>query len=313
MFDLDQRARIQDAKQVSILSLVSLDNLRKQGHEWSGPCPFCGKGDDRFFVAPRRNAWGCRYCAPQYNDPITFVRRRDNLSFWEAVELLSGPEAASSPTPTVTVTRHEPAAPDWQPPWWAARGIVGLSPRRFAAWQAYKPLTRQTIVDRQLGLGVVPGQRLCRHERLLVPVVEGSQLVAYRGRATCCACPKWLTAAGSKKTLYGLERLAGQRPLWITENHADALMLEERYGFATLSPTTGAATRWLPAWIEAVARAAPAQVVIAFDNDEAGERAGLRLEVQLCEAGVRARLWQWRDAPPKADIGWLIEQMGRAA
>jgi hypothetical protein len=93
-----------DTSQIDITQYISLSSLKKvatsRGGEYKGQCPFCG-GDDRFVVWPQENKWSCRNCVdtnltPQ--DAIDYVRKRDNLSFVEAITKmgLAGNEAQSS-------------------------------------------------------------------------------------------------------------------------------------------------------------------------------------------------------------------------
>lgn len=66
-----------DTSHVDMVTLAGAHTeLRRDGHQHAGPCPFCG-GKDRFYVESGR--WGCRHCAPGWNDALTFVARRDGL------------------------------------------------------------------------------------------------------------------------------------------------------------------------------------------------------------------------------------------
>src|SRR5688572_11530011 len=81
-----------DAQIVNQIKLSSLLNnkLRKAGGYHIGPCPFCG-GVDRFTVKHTREGdrWICRKCGDgKYHDVIDFVRRRDNVTFEQALQTL---------------------------------------------------------------------------------------------------------------------------------------------------------------------------------------------------------------------------------
>jgi hypothetical protein len=314
MFTTDQQHRIAEARSVDIVSLIGTEGLHKSGREWVGPCIFCGTGVDRFSIQPHQNTWLCRYCtAGKYSDTIDFVRRRDGLDFVEAVNLLASGTLPVVARP-VLAPRSEPDM--WHPPYWARHAtrhvmrFVG-HPHKVQLWQAYKPLSRETIERRRLGVGVLPASR-CEHPRLIVPVYEETELVALRGRRISCDCENWLMSAGSKKALYGLDDLEHGCVVWVVENNVDRLLLEETYrgeGWCALSPTTGAMTRWPEEWIERLCIAEVEQVIVAFDNDEAGDKAGKRLVSELRRTRLHARRWEWPDdAPPKADIGWFLMQ-----
>lgn len=309
MFTTEQQSLIQQARAVNLLALTGTRGLRQSGREWSGPCPFCGAGIDRFNIQPHQNTWLCRTCtAGRYSDAIEFIRRRDGLGFLDAVTLLT---EGALPLVPLAIQERPREPPPWQAPWWSGQGArlvhrYANHPRKLELWRGYKPVSAATIERYRLGVGVIPACP-CRHERLIVPVWEAGRLVSLRGRAIGCACAKWMNAGGCKKTLCGLDGLAEGATVWIVENFVDGLLLQERYGWAALSPTTGVTTHWLPEWISRLAAARPQQVVVAFDNDAAGQRAGKRVASQLRNAGLRARLWEWpADAPPKADMGWYL-------
>ncbi len=100
-------------------------------------------------------------------------------------------------------------------------------PRRYELWQGYKPLQRSTIERRRLGVGVLPVSR-CHHERLIVPIWDGSMLVGLRGRSLGCDCGKWLAPGGTVLNLlplFNADSLRRGAVVWIVENPVDALMI----------------------------------------------------------------------------------------
>ena len=58
-------------------------------------------------------------------------------------------------------------------------------------WQAYKPVSQVDFERCRLGVGVLPMSK-CKHERLIVPILDGTMIVGLRGRAMGCDCGKWL-------------------------------------------------------------------------------------------------------------------------
>lgn len=68
-----------------------LAELRKAGHSWVGPCPFCGGGkrSSRFEVKPRQQRFMCAVCH-EGGDVIRFVQLMHGLSFREAIDHLGG-------------------------------------------------------------------------------------------------------------------------------------------------------------------------------------------------------------------------------
>ena len=74
---------------VDAVAYISLDvPLKRQGHEYHGPCPFCGRGVDRFVVWPENWRWWCRRCEAKGN-LIEYVRRRNGIDFLPACEVLA--------------------------------------------------------------------------------------------------------------------------------------------------------------------------------------------------------------------------------
>lgn len=320
MNDLYDRARERD-----IMNFVP-DNLRKKGRdEMTGPCPLCG-GDDRFNVQPARGTFLCRKCHPKYGDVIEYVRwwMFGNLLPAEgrrrAAEFLSDGEVARAKARP----REEKLVEGWQPPYWSRQavsivsGFIQDDARRIQMWQAYRPLTEEVIRAKKLGVGVLPVSQ-CKHERLIVPVYENGILVALRGRQIDCDCAivkpsgetiphRWLNSGGIKKSLYGIDEIPEGSVVVAVENNADALLVDITYpGWHGIAPTTGAGTWWTQDWLHKIRLAKPKIVIVAFDNDEAGQKSGEARVKQLRDANIPARQWTWTpDAPPKADMGWYI-------
>ena len=62
--------------------------LKRLGHEYHGPCPFCGKGHHRFVVWPDEWWWWCRRCE-RSGDLIAYVQQRGGLDFRGACDVLA--------------------------------------------------------------------------------------------------------------------------------------------------------------------------------------------------------------------------------
>ena len=204
------------------------------------------------------------------------------------------------------------------------------NPRRVELWNSYKPLSLETLERMQLGVGVLPYSR-CKHERLIVPVYAGPQLVGLRGRQIDCDCGKWLASAGwsiDLAPLYNSDAISIGQVIWIVENPVDALMLSERTEYAGVA--TYSVSYWTEAWSNRLIEAQPELVIVAYDNDLVGCGGGSRrdefirkwledpkhkvvppangpaLANKLLEAGLPATLFDWGRAEYKADIGLLL-------
>jgi hypothetical protein len=203
-------------------------------------------------------------------------------------------------------------------------------PMRVQLWQQYKPLSAEMIERYGLGVGIVPGWER-RGMCLTVPVWnEQGRIIGMRGRAQNGSGPKWVNAPGTGAYLYPLPELGEKKVLWIVENMIDALLIMQMCPeYDAAAPTTGVST-WRDDWTQAIAAMNYEMVIIAYDNDLPGQATGkMRVQLErewklnhpdqqppqpngpkvaneLLRAGVNAMLFEWIDAPAKADIGWLL-------
>jgi len=77
-----------------LLALVEQHTtLKRAGHYWAGPCPFCG-GRDRFEIKQANEGgfiWHCRKCAEgKYHSAIDYVMRYGSLDFKAALTTMGG-------------------------------------------------------------------------------------------------------------------------------------------------------------------------------------------------------------------------------
>jgi predicted RNA-binding Zn-ribbon protein involved in translation (DUF1610 family) len=243
----------------------------------------------------------------------------------------------------------KPKAKPKRPPGWITKANLLVEqyeshPRRFERWMAHKPLAMQTIVDAHLGIGILPptighdGTPYypggCSHDRLIVPVFWGSQIVALRGRRLDCDCEaKWIAAQGATidiLPLYNWQALRTNQVIFIVENMVDALLITQEK-----APWVGMAiystSYWKPEWAQAIHQAKPEMVIVALDNDLVGNGGARRRDEllqtwqqahngkappargvyvvnELNKTGVPAYLMDWGDAPAKTDVGNLLTQ-----
>lgn len=293
----------------------------KRGHDYHADCPFCGKpaarGQTHFSYSER----GCTCFVCGNGGGLVKLARQ------------LGQEA--------TAVTHPPAAkvkPAKPPAAWLdnAGELVArytAPPQRIALWQAYKPVSEAAIFNNNLGVGKLPSSQ-CQHTRLILPIYnEAGQVVCLRGRRLDCDCPKWLASGGwtlNALPLYNLVRMPEGGVLWVVENPVDALLIGQ------FTPYTGAATLsvsyWRDEWAAAIVAKQPSLVVVAYDNDLPGnggawgrdrfvtewletaksqtipQARGVMVVNSLLGAGINAVLYDWKDAPHKADIGSLIMQ-----
>jgi DNA primase len=75
---------------IDILELISETvNLRKAGKSYKGLCPFHAEKTPSFVVFPDTGTWRCFGACAEGGDVYSFVMKRDNLEFREALRLLA--------------------------------------------------------------------------------------------------------------------------------------------------------------------------------------------------------------------------------
>ena len=210
-------------------------------------------------------------------------------------------------------------------------------PQRFQAWSKYKPVTRETIIKYSFGYGRLPFQRADGSwyrgdmDWLIVPLYEDGALVGLRGRNTGDLGPKWISASGSAYVLWGLDGVQPGDIVWLCENYVDAAWLMQQHP-EYKAVALGGATTWKTEWGALLAAQRPRQVIVALDNDMAGQATGEMLKIlqeewraahpglaiplpngprvanDLLAQGVNTLLFSWpADAPAKAGIDWILK------
>lgn len=301
-------------------------------------CPQCGKGKKHFAFSGR---WAlCLRCGYR----PTFKQLLSDLGGEATVVLEPRPRKPSA----------------WKAQANSLVAQFASHPRLISLWQSYKPLSEQVIWAYKLGVGVFPGLWFsdspgrapdfvdrtggphwkCDHQRLILPLLVAGEVVGFRCRALECNCPKWLSPAGSRLTLYNGGRLASpnldnylgdsflpappERVLFIVENPLDALLIEQNWGHWAVA-TLGVSI-WRPAWTRAVL-GLEIPTLVAYDNDAPGNTTdpeilcqwqeshpgiapplnGLKLARNLERARIRTRLYRWPNGLPRGtDIGDLM-------
>ena len=81
--------QIRDADLVSILQGEGLE-LKREGANYKCCCPFHGEKTPSFVVSPSRNLAHCFGGCAESWDAISFVQRKNSMTFYEAVEYLAG-------------------------------------------------------------------------------------------------------------------------------------------------------------------------------------------------------------------------------
>ena len=304
--------------------------LRRDGR-YHADCPFCGKpakrGQSHFSLCDK--GYSCWVCGQQGGLSALAAHLGERSAY-----TAPAPRQAA-PTPRQSYR--------WQSNQERTLAPLLEAPTRLPDWQAYKPVSIDTIAHARLGVGVLPASR-CKTPRLIVPVFDGTSLVALHGRAyrRGDTDAKWLTAGGSRKdVLYQAHRLRPGATVIIAENLVDCLLAQQEDPRIVAVASGGVS--WRDAWTQQIAASRPRHVLIWLDNDLAGcanpttarallaewraamaervqagtlpripaepEPAGPRIANDLLAAGIKASIYQWPAyAPAKADLGWALAQ-----
>jgi ribosomal protein S27AE len=296
-------ATIQQAKRVDLLALMRGASIKKTGaKDYRGTCPICGSGS--FCAQPSEHRWTCNCVGRRWSDAVDFVREREHLDFAEAVKWLTAGNVSTQP---VAQPQQRQAAPKyWQqtPDQWLKPALA--APDRLASWQSYKPVSMATIAKYQLGVGKQPGVP-CKHRRLIIPVFVDGKLVNFRGRSFCCSCTGWMTSA-SGPVLYGLEEVRPPDTVYWVENNVDALLVSQGTPCRGVASTHGAYS-WR-GLAEQLAARQPHLVIVALDNDQAGNPN--RETWQRINAEHRAKTGRNLPQPNGPQIAEALQKLGVA-
>lgn len=187
------------------------------------------------------------------------------------------------------------AEPDWKTNAEDWMLVYESAEERHKLWSAYKPLTDAEIDYYRMGYGPLPAHSSrCQHNRLILPLTCGSEIVGFRARHAGCECDerktKWLSPSGTRVPLFNgaamlsrdkhlAELLLGnnirsnfrRRLVAIVENPIDAILFQRTTGWLSLA--TMGVSIWREEWTKTLREYRPEKVVIFYDNDLPGNGA----------------------------------------
>lgn len=301
--------------------------LKPQGGDLVGLCPFHDDHDPSLRVTPGKGLWRCMSCGATGN-VIQFVQRFDGVSFRHAFELLKGGAAftgapAGQPVKKGTVPRlPAPVAPDADDQA-ALRQVLDYYHERLPAnppaldYLKKRGITDEAMaafgmgfVDRTLGLRLPQKNRAegaAIRERLTrLGIFRDTGHEHLRGRIVFPV----VAADGGIGTVYGraiddkgkhdrhLFLPGPQRGVWnpaalkspeiiLTEGIIDALTFWCS-GFQNV--TTGYSAKALSEdLLDALLATKTQRVLIAFDRDDAGDKGAAEVAAQLAAHGIECR------------------------
>src|SRR5262245_13789135 len=90
-------ALVSTARTVDMLAVARQHRveLRKEWHEYVGPCPVCGTGNDRFAIRPKKQLFNCRTCGRGGRGAIDLEMFCSGVHYVEAVKHLAGVDTLS--------------------------------------------------------------------------------------------------------------------------------------------------------------------------------------------------------------------------
>ncbi len=141
--------------------------LQKSGRNFRALCPFHQEKDPSFYVFPERQSWHCFGACQTGGDLFTFIMKKENLPFGQALHLLA--QRAGVPLPP-SPRRHEEEQQKerlyslneqaTQFYHQALLGPAGQAPREYLNKRGLHP---QSIEDFQIGYAPGEGQALLQH------------------------------------------------------------------------------------------------------------------------------------------------------
>lgn len=333
---------------MSILDLIEREGgftyRRKGSSEYTGPCPFCGTGDDRFQIWPKTGRYWCRVCG-KMGDDIQFVRDLKGMGYREAVDYV-GRSAGDGNLRRDNNDNYRAQPKAQKPPveTWCdmARDFVldcnyrlmGRNEGRKALdWLNQRGLRDETISGAFLGYNPA-GQfvdrtawglpatlddngrkkKLWLPRGIVVPWRIDGEVWGIRIRRPV-GDPKYYFVPGGTPALYNADNLLTGKPAILVEGEIDALTIAQSAGDLAVPVATGGTQNARRArWIARLATAS--LVLVAYDTDNPGERAAS----YWIEALPNAARWRpyWEDvnqmAQDDADVrGWVEAGLRLAA
>ncbi|HEY95810.1 MAG TPA: DNA primase [Dehalococcoidia bacterium] len=161
---------IDDVKQkTDIVEVISqYVTLKKSGRNLSAPCPFHSERNPSFFVYPERQSWHCFGACNMGGDVLSFVMKKENMDFGEALRLLAARAGIEIPARVQLDTRKDEKDRIYQINSAAALYFHNLILNSPGAEKARKYLEKRglnekTVSDFQLGYALDSWEGLKEH------------------------------------------------------------------------------------------------------------------------------------------------------
>ncbi len=333
---------VQEVKdRIDLVDLISsYVELKASGINHKGLCPFHQEKTASFMVNPERQIWRCFGCG-EGGDAFSFLQKIESLTFPEALRILAekagvklinrrtagGGAKTDDRTELLDINqlasrffRAALDSPTGQKArdYLSSRGLdratidrfqIGFAPRGNLGSRA---LIKKGLLESKLVLaGLVSRTGADRFQnRIIFPIKNAfGQIVGFTGRSLFenDPGPKYLNSPESpifkkSRLLYGLfegrEATRKTRRIVLVEGQTD-LLLSHQIGLKEAVATSG--TALTGDHVRLLKRFAD-EVVLAFDNDDAGRKATRGALMLLLRAGLPTRLVSMPDGRDPADL-----------
>ncbi|MCL2397537.1 MAG: DNA primase [Defluviitaleaceae bacterium] len=306
--------------------------LRQKGGNFMGLCPFHNEKSPSFSVSPQKQLFHCFGCGAGGN-VFSFIMKIENFGFVDAMKFLADrinytmPELSASPS-TSTAEKNQMHDIYKQAARFYYDTLQEPVGRQAATYLDGRRIA--TAVRRKFGLGYSPGRSVLKdfltdkghdekileraglvmegkngwydrfRDRLMFPIFDVTgKVTGFGGRIIGDGQPKYLNSPESpifdkSRTLYGLNyaRLAKTNKLILVEGYMDVIALYQQ----GITNTVAALGTALTANHARILKRYCKEVIILFDEDEAGVRATLRAIPHLYSAGLAVRVATLPDA-----------------
>ncbi len=228
-----------------LYTLASRDtSLHKSGSVYTGPCPFCGEGRDRFTLKHTLNGWrwSLRTCdhgqgGASWWDAIKYVQIREGVSFPEAIRRMGGELAprTSRAKPQPHSVRVSLPSAEWQKTGWefvltAGGRMCAESGREGLRYLAARGLNDRDAAAHMLGFAPVFDPKAHRERpAIVIPHFDQARTltcIQYRFTDDEPDGLRYFMQKGSTRVLWGMHLVfPHHRTLWVVEGEINGMSL----------------------------------------------------------------------------------------
>ncbi len=314
-----------------IVSVVSpYVDLRRRGRTLVGLCPFHNEKTPSFTVYPETQSFYCFGCGAG-GEIISFVRRIENIDYYEAVKSLADKCGMAMPEDgfdnTLILKRrrilemNKEAARFFHTTlmsgkgkkaldYYLSRGYSPATIKRFGlgyapdSWDSLLNhlrslgFSREEVYEADLAKKKAHGTSVSYYDnfrnRVMVPIIDvRGNVIAFGGRVLDDSKPKYVNTSDTlvyKKSLgvfaLNYAKNANDGKLIVVEGYMDVIALHQA-GFTNAVAALG--TAFTPEMAKLLSRYAD-EILLCFDNDEAGAKATSRALETFSAAGVNVKV-----------------------